>query len=79
MGGNNLDTYLKHFSKTDKLVMVGSKQQTGETYVLPLKNLVDICGRHAMNCGRLDLALKMNHLLSENKNCKLKKKTKSST
>jgi len=50
--------------------MVGSKQLTGQTYVMPLKNLTDVCGRHAMNCPRLDLSFKMEHLLVEKKKSK---------
>ena len=65
---DNLADCLKYFSKKDKLVTIqgtGSKTQDGQTYVMPLGKLIDICQRHAMLCPRLDLNLKQEHLLRE--------------
>ena len=62
-----LNEILVRNTQSNQIVMVGSKQQTGQTFMMKTSQLVDVAGRHAMTCPRLTYALEKEHMLKKKK------------
>jgi hypothetical protein len=60
-----LSDILMRNTQSEQVVMVGSKQQTGVTFIMSTAQLIDAAGRHAMTCPRLTHALHKEHMIKK--------------